>query len=157
MGVTDVDDKIIAKSKSEGLKGKEGAASIARTYEHGFFKDMAKLNVLPPDAVTRVTDFLPDIIDFIRQLQAKGFAYKGGESGTMWFDVKAYGPRYGALEPSRGFACGHDHEEAGGDWEGEGNVKATVGEKRNVRDFALWKPVRTSLEARTSKARTTAG
>eukprot|EP00961_Rhodomonas_salina_P071961 966204-Rhodomonas_salina.1 len=35
MGVTDIDDKIIAKSKQEGGSGKEGAAAIASTYEQG--------------------------------------------------------------------------------------------------------------------------
>jgi len=144
MGVTDIDDKIIAKSKQEGGSGKEGAAAIASTYEQGFFNDMAELDVLPPDAITRVTDFLPDIISFIRGLQDKGFAYVGEQSNTVWFDTKAYGPRYGALEPSRGFNCGHDHDEG---WEGEGEVKKMAGEKRNVRDFALWKPVIATDEA----------
>ena len=56
---------------------------------------MAAMNVLPPDAITRVTDYLPDIVQFVSDLEAKGFAYRGARSGSLWFDTVAYGARYG--------------------------------------------------------------
>ena len=129
-------------NQEQGLPGVEGAATVARRYEHEFLRDMAAMNVLPPDAITRVTDYLPDIVQFVCDLEVKGFAYRGNRSGTIWFDTMAYGPRYGALEPSRGFAAcadashAHDHVAAV-----DSEAAGSAGEKKNVRDFALWKPV----------------
>ena len=40
MGVTDIDDKIIARAKSDGLSGVSGAAKVSRTHEKMFLKDM---------------------------------------------------------------------------------------------------------------------
>jgi len=103
MGMTDIDDKIISKAKEQGLPGVQGVAQVSRHFEHEFLCDMATLNVLPPDAITRVTDFVPDIVQFVCDLEAKGFVYRGARTGSLWFDTVAYGSRYGALEPSRGF------------------------------------------------------
>lgn len=64
--MTDIDDKIIARAAADGRNDVEGAAAIARRFESEFFRDMATLGVLPPDAVTRVTEFLPDIIRFVQ-------------------------------------------------------------------------------------------
>jgi cysteinyl-tRNA synthetase len=66
MGITDIDDKIIARAAVDGRTDVEGTAAIARRFESEFFRDMATLGVLPPDAVTRVTEFLPDIIRFVQ-------------------------------------------------------------------------------------------
>ena len=140
MGMTDIDDKIIAKAAEQGLSGVAGAAMVARRFEAEFLRDMAAMHVLPPDAITRVTDYLPEIVQFVRDLEAKGFAYRGAKSGTLWFDTVAYGSRYGVLEPSRGFGGAdpsHEHDDiAAVDREAAGHA-----EKKNFRDFALWKPV----------------
>ncbi len=68
MGITDIDDKIIARAASNGRADVQTAGVVARRFEHEFFRDMAMLGVLPPDAVTRVTEFLPDIIRFVQVL-----------------------------------------------------------------------------------------
>ena len=71
MGITDIDDKIIARAASNGRADVQTAAAVARQFEHEFFRDMAMLGVLPPDAVTRVTEFLPDIVRFV-QVRCRG-------------------------------------------------------------------------------------
>uniref|UniRef100_A0A7S0I3B7 cysteine--tRNA ligase n=1 Tax=Hanusia phi TaxID=3032 RepID=A0A7S0I3B7_9CRYP len=133
MGMTDVDDKIIAKSKSENLAGVEGSMIIARRFEQAFFNDMQSMNILPPDAITRVSEHIPEIVKFIQDLRDKGYAYEGKKSSTIWFDTAAYGSRYGVFEPLRvqEDASNEDQES----------------EKKNHRDFALWKPVASVSEA----------
>ena len=66
MGITDIDDKIIGRAAADGRPDVHGAAAVARRFERDFFRDMATLGVLPPDAVTRVTEFLPDIVRFVQ-------------------------------------------------------------------------------------------
>lgn len=69
MGITDIDDKIINRAKSDGLAGVMGALSVSSQYEKLFLKDMRELGVLPPDGYTRVTEFVGDIIQFIKDLE----------------------------------------------------------------------------------------
>lgn len=68
LGITDVDDKIIARARERGLREWPEIALMAREYEKQFMDDMAELGVRPPDAVTRVTDHLPDIIAYIERI-----------------------------------------------------------------------------------------
>lgn len=72
LGITDVDDKIIARGATRGLQGWDQIGRMAREYENEFMKDMDDLGVRRPDAVTRVTEHMPDIIAYIeRILQVK--------------------------------------------------------------------------------------
>lgn len=64
MNITDIDDKIIQKSKDEGVDCKE----IAKKFEKEFWKDMESLNVIPPDYITRVTDYITNIREFVDTL-----------------------------------------------------------------------------------------
>lgn len=58
MNITDIDDKIIRKAIEQKVEFTE----IARKYETEFLDDMKKLNVALPDCITRVSEFVPEIV-----------------------------------------------------------------------------------------------
>ena len=61
MNITDVDDKIIRKSNEANCDFTE----ISRKYEQEFMNDMKKLNVGLPTVITRVSEYMPEIVAFI--------------------------------------------------------------------------------------------
>jgi cysteinyl-tRNA synthetase len=71
MNVTDIDDKIILRSNEQGREFRE----FAKFWEDDYFKDMRNLNVLYPNNITRVSEYIPEIIEFITKLISKGYAY----------------------------------------------------------------------------------
>lgn len=46
------------------------------------------LKIDPPNVVTRVTEFVPEIVEFIQKIIENGFAYES--NGSVYFDVEAY-------------------------------------------------------------------
>ncbi|ESL07604.1 cysteinyl-tRNA synthetase [Trypanosoma rangeli SC58] len=111
----------------------------ARLYERLFFEDMRRLGVRDPDVVTRVTEYVPQVVDFIQRIMDNGLAYRGTTS--IFFDTAAFarvGHDYPKLKPvsERGESNATEAEMA----EGEGALSAGIaGEKRSANDFALWK------------------
>ncbi|ORC85816.1 putative cysteinyl-tRNA synthetase [Trypanosoma theileri] len=111
----------------------------AREYERLFFEDMQRLGIREPDVVTRVTEYVPQVIEFIQKIMDNGFAYRGTTS--IFFDTVAFakaGHDYPKLKPVS------DREERNATEaemaEGEGALSSVVaGEKRAPNDFALWK------------------
>jgi cysteinyl-tRNA synthetase len=71
MGITDIDDKIIIRA----AECKEEPRRLAERYEMEFLEDMASLNIMPPTVVTKVTNFIPQIINFVQKIIDKGQAY----------------------------------------------------------------------------------
>ncbi|MDD4798304.1 MAG: class I tRNA ligase family protein, partial [Clostridia bacterium] len=68
---TDVDDKIINRAGSEGISPQ----AVAEKYIAAYFEDASQLNVLKADIHPRVTEHIPDIIDLIKNIIARGHAY----------------------------------------------------------------------------------
>lgn len=126
--VTDIDDKIIKRSSESGIEFR----ALASKYEAEFVEDMNSLGVQLPDIVTRVSEYVKEIIDYIEVLMKKGIAYEA--NGSIYFDVKefeAQGHTYGKLMPEQ---IGNSELLA----EGEGSLTSGEG-KRNLSDFVLWK------------------
>lgn len=75
--------------------------SLAQYWEGQFFKDMSRLRVRPPDTLTRVTEYVPEIVEFVNGIIKNGFAYES--EGSVYFDTGAFesadGHSYPKLQP----------------------------------------------------------
>lgn len=117
---TDVDDKIINRAKEENTD----FMTIANRYIASYYIDMESIKVKPADVEPRVTEHMQEIIDVIKGLVEKGYAYESG--GDVYFSVKAF-PEYGKLSK-------RSTEEL------EVGARVEPSEKkRDPLDFALWK------------------
>ncbi|MBS1401182.1 MAG: cysteine--tRNA ligase [Clostridia bacterium] len=118
---TDVDDKIIAKSKETGIPADVYAAEMIGKIN----EVMDELHVDDPDVWLKATENIGNIVDFIRRLIEKGHAY-ATKKGDVYFDVDSY-PAYGHLS-NRSLEDALDGVRVDND-----------DEKKNAYDFALWK------------------
>jgi cysteinyl-tRNA synthetase len=107
----------------------------AAEFEKQFFDDLDALNVRKPHAIPRITDHIPEIVEFIERIVGNGFAYVAGADGrgSVYFDTVAFraaGHTYGKLEPWKVGSA---------DLAAEGEANFSTAEKRAPQDFALWK------------------
>ncbi|KAJ1507706.1 hypothetical protein HMI54_006960 [Coelomomyces lativittatus] len=108
---------------------------LAKYWESEFMKDMKALGVRPPDVLTRVSEYVPEIIRFVESIIQKGFAYV--VDGSVYFDTAKFhstpGHAYAKLEP---WSANSEKLIA----EGEGDLSLQLtGKKKATADFALWK------------------
>ena len=122
--VTDVDDKILDKANTQGRP----YWAIAHENKLVLDANYASLNVLPPTYEPLATAHIPEMHELITQLITDGFAYPAGDCGDVYFHVPAY-PEYGALSGQN--PADMKPPSDGGD-----------PDKRDYRDFALWKGVK---------------
>ena len=87
---TDIDDKILNRAKAEG----SSMAVIVDRYITAYFRDIRRLNILDADEYPRVTEHILAIVDLIRDLEAKGYAY--AVDGDVYYNVRKF-DRYGKL------------------------------------------------------------
>src|SRR5215467_14164632 len=80
MNITDVDDKIIRNAAREHKTIKE----YTKQYEEAFLEDMRTLNLEQPERIVRATDHIQKMVEFIKKLEEKGFAYRT-EDGSYYF------------------------------------------------------------------------
>ncbi len=131
--VTDIDDKILAKSAERGLAWYALAAEMKRHLDSA----LAAINVLPPTYEPGATGHVPEIVELIEELIARDHAYAAAdESGDVYFDVRSWSS-YGELTRQR-----LDDMEPAGDADPRG--------KRDPRDFALWKGWKREIEPETA-------
>jgi L-cysteine:1D-myo-inositol 2-amino-2-deoxy-alpha-D-glucopyranoside ligase len=123
--ITDVDDSILPKARQLGVDYLELAASeVAR-----FHADLAALDARPAVAEPRATESIDGIVELVRQLCDRGFAYTA--EGTTYFDVSTF-EAFGKLShEDEATMIAHARERGG-------NPDDPC--KRNPLDFVLWQP-----------------
>ena len=130
--VTDIDDKILAKSADSMQPGFEGDFpneqwwALAYRFEKVFAQAYAALGIDPPTYEPRATGHIPEMFALIQRLIDRGHAYPAlDDSGDVYFDVRSW-DKYGALTNQ---SVEDMQDSADADPRG----------KRDPRDFALWK------------------
>lgn len=118
--VTDVDDKILKKADEKGVKPED----IAKEFYNSYINSMNELNVLRPDIEPFATKTLSEMINMVKELINKGYAYVVDDD--VYFEVSKFKP-YGALskQPLDDLMAG-------------ARVEAD-NKKHSPLDFALWK------------------
>mgnify|MGYP001451006565 FL=1 len=119
--ITDIDDKIIEAANEQNV----AISSITEKYTEIYNKDMAKLNVLPPDIQPKATEYIPEMITLIKDLIKKDFAYE--KDGHVLFHVPSF-KNYGLLS-------NRNREE-----QIAGSRVDIAPFKKDPADFVLWKP-----------------
>lgn len=114
------EDRILKGAQREQLP----PMALAELYTRRYFRDMDRLNVLRPDISPRASGHIPEMIELIKILLDKGYAYE--VNGSVYFSVKDF-QRYGQLS-------GRRVEESRA-----GHRVEVLDEKRDPADFALWK------------------
>lgn len=119
---TDVDDKIIRLANEKGMTMKDYAESMIKEY----FTDAHGLNIKDADVHPKATESIDLILDVIKTLIEKGYAYQSGND--VYFETNKY-KEYGKLShmPLDELRAGASERVDGGE------------QKRDPMDFAVWK------------------
>jgi len=120
LNYTDIEDRIITRANERGIDFRE----LTDEFIEAFDEDCDALGIIPYTVQCRATDYIPEMIEMVRALVEKGYAYE--IDGDVYFDVHKF-PGYGSLS-------GHNVEDL------EAGARVEVDErKRHPADFALWK------------------
>ncbi len=121
---TDVDDKIIKRANNENVSSEE----IAERYIKEFYTDMNALGVEIPNCEPKATVHIPEMIEMIKKLIEKGYAYQA--NGDVFYSVRKFS-EYGRLS-------GKNTDEL------LSGARVEIDEKKkDPLDFALWKASKT--------------
>ena len=121
MNITDIEDKIIAKSQAMGVPIDE----VTRPFIDAFFEDIETLRIERAEHYPRATEHIPEMIAIAEQLQAAGHTYVSDDS--LYFRIESF-PSYGRLSHL-------DRREI----RSGARVDSDEYEKEDARDFVLWK------------------
>jgi cysteinyl-tRNA synthetase len=119
--VTDIDDKIIKRALENG----ETIRSLTDRMVQALHEDADALGIERPTHEPRAMDYVPQMLDVIGKLEAKGLAYRA-EGGDVNYAVRKF-PGYGKLS-------GKSLDELRA-----GERVAVLGDKQDPLDFVLWK------------------
>lgn len=119
--ITDIDDKIIKRSKELGIDWKDLTLQVIDSMHN----DEKNLNIISPNFEPKVTEHIPEIIEMIQTLVDKGFAYQA-QNGDVYYSVEKF-DSYGELSHQ-------DIESLCSGARVESNE-----DKNNPLDFVLWK------------------
>jgi cysteinyl-tRNA synthetase len=119
--ITDIDDKIIRRAAENG----EPIAALTRRFIDAMHEDAERLGLARPDHEPRATEYLPQIIEMVSQLIARGYAYLAANGDVMYSVARFAG--YGKLSGKRLADL-------------RAGARVEVDEaKRDPLDFVLWK------------------
>jgi cysteinyl-tRNA synthetase len=121
MNITDVEDKIIRNANAAG----QDIRTYVAPYVDAFHASLAKLRVKPADSYPRATEYIPQMVDLVKVLTARGHTYEA--DGSIYFRVSTL-PGYGKLarveiDTTSEFS----------------RIESDEYEKESARDFVLWK------------------
>jgi cysteinyl-tRNA synthetase len=121
MNLTDVDDRIIQKAQEAG----RDIATFTARYADAFLEDMEALRLERPEHLPRATEHIPEMIELIRKLEARGHTYTA--DGSVYFRIASF-PEYGRLSrlDMAGIKPG-------------ARIDSDRYGKDDARDFVLWK------------------
>lgn len=122
---TDIDDKIIKRANKQGIDYQE----LSERYIEEYREVMDILNVKPEDINPRATDVIDFMIKMTQDLIEKGHAYENNSS--VYFEVKTFPKYLSVLQKISEDELEEDEEEESG--------PTFIGEKKDLKDFALWK------------------
>ena len=130
MNLTDVDDKIIKRATERGLSITALTTPVVET----FHADREFLRIQRAEHYPRATDFIAEMIDLVKRLEANGVAYKA-DDGSVYFAIDKF-EGYGRLSrlDTREIRAG-------------ARVAQDDYAKENAQDFALWKAAKPEDEA----------
>jgi len=123
MNITDVEDRIIAKSQEAGVTIDE----YTQQYVDALWEDFDALGCERPEIVPRATRHIPEMVTLIEKLLANDHAYKS--DGSIYYRISSF-PNYGKLSKINF---------AGNIAGGSERIDTDRYEKEDARDFALWK------------------
>ncbi len=121
INITDVDDRIIQQAQA----AKKTLTDFTAEYIRAFEEDMTRLGMERPEVMPKATDHIPEMVDLVSRLTARGHTYTA--EGSVYFRIASF-PGYGKLS----------RLDAGGIQAGA-RVDTDKYEKENARDFVLWK------------------
>lgn len=124
MNLTDVDDKTIKGAIAKGVTLDE----FTEPFKKAFFDDLKTLNIEPAEHYPAATDYIQEMIEMIKTLLDKGYAYVGGDESIYYAIQKFF--RYGCLSHL------HLDELKVGASE---RVASDEYDKDHIADFVLWK------------------
>jgi len=127
--ITDIDDKIINRANERG----EPFIDLTERFIRALHEDSEILGILPPDHEPRATAYIGEILEMVRALIERGYAYVA-DNGDVYYSVSAF-IGYGKLS-------GKNPAEL------RAGARVEVGEgKRDPLDFALWKAAKSGEPA----------
>lgn len=121
MNITDVDDKTIRGANAQGVSLED----YTKKYVQAFFDDIETLNIHKADRYPRATEHIPDMVEMVKGLYEKGYAYKKDKS--YYFSIAKF-KDYGRLSNI-------DLKEL----KAGVRIDSDEYEKESIQDFALWK------------------
>jgi cysteinyl-tRNA synthetase len=130
MNITDVEDRIIAKSQEAGLSIDDYTAK----YIDALWEDFDALGCERPEIVPRATRHIPEMVALIEKLLESGHAYES--DGSVYYRIASF-PEYGKLSKINfaGNIAGRSDR-----------IDTDRYDKEDARDFALWKEPASTTE-----------